>query len=87
MSKSKLTAVFRIKLIFSSTVDNLIQQIKTEMDEKKRNDMIHEALQIVKNDYNYLPLHDQIRPWAMRKGVTTLHRADDRPMPQWTTIK
>ena len=69
------------------TVDNLIQQIKTEMDEKKRNDMIHEALQIVKNDYNYLPLHDQIRPWAMRKGVTTLHRADDRPMPQWTSIK
>ena len=68
-------------------VDNLIQQIKTEMDEKKRNDMIHEALQIVKNDYNYLPLHDQIRPWAMRKGVTTLHRADDRPMPQWTSIK
>ena len=49
--------------------------------------MIHEALQIVKNDYNYLPLHDQIRPWAMRKGVTTLHRADDRPMPQWTSLK
>ncbi len=68
-------------------VDNLIQQIKTEMDEKKRNGMIQEVLQTVKNDYNYLPLHDQIRPWAMRKGVTTLHRADDRPMPQWTTMK
>ncbi len=68
-------------------VDNLIQQIKTEMDEKKRNGMIQEVLQTVKNDYNYLPLHDQIRPWAMRKGVTTLHRADDRPMPQWTSIK
>mgnify|MGYP003435002154 CR=1 FL=1 len=34
-----------------------------------------------------LPLHDQIRPWAMRKCVTTVHRADDRPMPTWTTIK
>jgi len=68
-------------------VDNLIQQIKTEMDPAKRNPMIHEALQIVKDDYNYLPLHDQIRPWAMRKNVDTVHRADDRPMPTWTTIK
>lgn len=68
-------------------VDLLIQQIKTEMDEKKRDELIHEVLQIVKDDYNYLPLHDQIRPWAMRKGVTTLHRADDRVMPTWTTLK
>ena len=68
-------------------VDLLINNIKTEMDPKKRDDMIHEALQIVKDDYNYLPLHDQIRPWAMRKNVTTVHRADDRPMPTWTTIK
>ena len=68
-------------------VDSLIQQIKTEMDASKRDAMIHEALKIVKDDYNYLPLHDQIRPWAMRKSVTTVHRADDRPMPTWTTIK
>lgn len=68
-------------------VDALIQQIKTEMDTSKRDDLIHQALQIVKDDYNYLPLHDQIRPWAMRKGVTTVHRADDRPMAIWTTMK
>ncbi len=68
-------------------VDGLIAQIKTEMDTKKRDGMIHEALQIVKDNYNYLPLHDQIRPWAMRKGVTTVHRADDRPMAIWTTLK
>ncbi|MDO5624721.1 MAG: ABC transporter substrate-binding protein [Pseudomonadota bacterium] len=68
-------------------IDALVQQIKVEMDEAKRNAMIHEVLQTVKDDYNYLPLHDQIRPWAMRKNVTTVHRADDRPMPQWTTVK
>lgn len=68
-------------------LDSLIQQIKVEMDTKKRDSMIHEALKIVKDDYNYLPLHDQIRPWAMRKGVTTVHRADDRPMVTWTTKK
>ena len=68
-------------------IDALVQQIKTEMDAPKRNAMIHEVLQIVKDDYNYLPLHDQIRPWAMRKGVTTVHRADDRPMAIWTSVK
>ena len=71
----------------NAKVDSLIQQIKTEMDAGKRDTMIREALQIVREDYNYLPLHDQIRPWAMRKNVTTVHRADDRPMPTWTTIK
>ncbi|MDO5691192.1 MAG: ABC transporter substrate-binding protein [Pseudomonadota bacterium] len=68
-------------------IDGLVQQIKTEMDAGKRNGMIHEVLKTVKDDYNYLPLHDQIRPWAMRKGVTTVHRADDRPMAIWTSIK
>ena len=68
-------------------VDGLIQQIKSEMDAKKRTGDIHQALQLVKDNYNYLPLHDQIRPWAMRKGVTTVHRADDRPMVIWTTVK
>ncbi|MFT3778717.1 MAG: hypothetical protein QM772_10675 [Ottowia sp.] len=67
--------------------DGLIQQIKTEMDARKRDAMIHEALQTAKDNYNYLPLHDQIRPWAMRKGVTTVHRADDRPAAIWATIK
>ena len=68
-------------------VDGLIAQIKIATDEKKRNELIHEALKIVKDDYGYLPLHHQIRPWAMRKNVDTVYRADDRPVPWWTTVK
>ena len=41
----------------------------------------------MKDEYLYLPVHHQIRPWAMRNNVETQHRADDRPMPVWTTIK
>ena len=67
-------------------LDATINQIKVEMDAPKRDALIHEALQRVKDEYYYLPLHHQIRPWAMRKGVDTPHRADDRPMPTWTTI-
>ena len=41
-------------------------------------------LRIYREDVPHLPLHHQIRPWAMRKNVDTVHRADDRPMPIWT---
>jgi peptide/nickel transport system substrate-binding protein len=67
-------------------LDSTINQIKVEMDAPKRDALVNEALQRVKDEYYYLPLHHQIRPWAMRKGVETPHRADDRPMPTWTTI-
>ena len=69
------------------TVDNLIQQIKTEMDIPKRDALLGDALKLTKDEYYYIPLHHQIRPWAMRKNVTTVHRPDDRPMVIWTTVK
>ncbi len=68
-------------------LDAMIQQIKVEMDTPKRDALIHDALKLTKDEYYYLPLHHQIRPWAMQKNVDTVHRADDRPMPTWTTIK
>lgn len=71
----------------NAEVDALIAQIKVVTDEKKRDELIHQALKIVKDEYGYLPLHHQIRPWAMRKNVETVYRADDRPVPWWTTVK
>ena len=68
-------------------LDEMIQQIKSEMDAPKRDALLHDALKLTKDEYYYIPLHHQIRPWAMRKSVETVHRADDRPMPNWTTVK
>ena len=68
-------------------LDGMINQIKVEMDASKRDALVNDALKLVKDEYYYIPLHHQIRPWAMRKNVETQHRADDRPMPNWTTIK
>lgn len=71
----------------NADLDAKVAQIKVEMDPAKRDALINDALKLVKDEYYYLPLHHQIRPWAMRKNVETQHRADDRPMPTWTTIK
>ncbi len=67
-------------------VDALIDMIKTETDATKRTAMIHEALATFAKDFGALPLHDQIIPWAMKKNVNVLHRADNRPVVEWITI-
>jgi peptide/nickel transport system substrate-binding protein len=71
----------------NAELDTKISQIKVEMDPAKRDALLADALKLVKDEYLYLPVHHQIRPWAMRSNVETQHRADDRPMPVWTTIK
>ena len=53
--------------------------MKTETDVAKRNAMIRDALIRTRDEFLFVPLHHQIRPWAMIQGVTTVHRSDDRP--------
>jgi len=68
-------------------VDRLIDEVvKTEINPDKRNAAIHEALAIHAREFGHIPLHDQIIPWAMRKNVNVIHRADNRLTVQWVTI-
>jgi peptide/nickel transport system substrate-binding protein len=78
---------FNLGRYSNKDIDTLIGQIKVETDEKKRDAAIEQALKLLKDDYGYIPLHHQIRPWAMRKGVETVYRPDDRPVPWWTSVK
>jgi peptide/nickel transport system substrate-binding protein len=70
-----------------STLDALIGRIETEMDAAKRRAMMLEALQRVRQQIYTLPLHRQVIPWAMRKDVTVVHRADNVLQPIWVTLK
>jgi peptide/nickel transport system substrate-binding protein len=49
--------------------------------------MIREALLRIKDEVLLIPLHHQMRPWAMKAGVTTVHRSDDRPEARFTSVK
>ena len=40
-----------------------------------------------RDEFLFVPLHHQLRPWAMKTSVTTLHRADDRPAARFTNVK
>jgi peptide/nickel transport system substrate-binding protein len=50
-------------------LDQLIKSIEVELDSEKRNELISEALSIIKDDFVYIPLHQQIVVWASRDNV------------------
>ena len=78
---------FNFSKISDATVDRLVDAMKTETDTSKRNNMIREALLRTKDEVLAIPLHHQMRPWAMKAGVTTIHRSDDRPEARFTSIR
>jgi peptide/nickel transport system substrate-binding protein len=67
--------------------DALIDQVKTEIDEPKRNAAMREAQRIHFDDIGHIPLHQQVIPWAMRSNVSVFHRADNRLDMRWARVE
>ena len=78
---------FNLGRVSDPKLDSLIEAINIETDVKKRDAMIREALTITRDQYYYVPLHHQLRPWAMKKGVETVYKSDDRPEARYATVK
>jgi peptide/nickel transport system substrate-binding protein len=68
-------------------LDDMIDQIKIETDTKKRDALLKESLEITRDQYYYVPLHYQMRPWAMKQGVGIAYSIDDRPQGRFATVK
>ncbi len=77
---------FNFNRISEPKLDALVDAMKTETDVAKRNAIIRDALVLTRDEVLNIPLHHQLRPWAMKKGVTTTHRADDRPEARFTSV-
>ena len=78
---------FNFGRVSDPVVDRLVDAMKTETDVAKRNAMIREALTRTRDEFLYVPLHHQLRPWAMKKNVETIHASDDRPKARFTSVK
>ena len=86
-SKTKGAAgSFNLGRISDAKLDAIIAGINVETDTKKRDAMLREALTVTRDQYYYVPLHHQLRPWAMKKNVTTVHKADDRPESRFARV-
>jgi peptide/nickel transport system substrate-binding protein len=59
-------------------MDALVERIKKETDQKNRNDLIEQALVLSHQDVSHIPLHNQVIPWASKKNIQMVHRADNR---------
>ena len=77
---------FNFGKVSDAKLDALIQQIKFEPDTARRNAQIKEALLRIRDEFLFIPIHHQIRPWAMKPGVSTLHRSNDAFEARFTTV-
>jgi len=77
---------FNFLKISNAKVDALTEAMKTEMDKTKRDNMLKEALTITRDEALYVPLHHQMRPWAMKKNVTIAHNSNDAPKMYYATV-
>jgi peptide/nickel transport system substrate-binding protein len=77
---------FNLGRISDARLDKIIEAIDVETDAKKRDAMLREALTVTRDQHYYVPLHHQLRPWAMKRSVTTIHKADDRPESRFARI-
>jgi peptide/nickel transport system substrate-binding protein len=66
-------------------MDQIIDRAKTETDTLIRNRLLTEALELSNTDVSHIPLHNQVIPWAMKKNIDVVHRADNRL--DWRLIK
>jgi peptide/nickel transport system substrate-binding protein len=78
---------FNFSKVSDPALDKLVDAMKTETDVAKRNALIRDALVRTRDEVLVIPLHHQMRPWAMKAGVTTIHRSDDRPEVRYTTVR
>jgi peptide/nickel transport system substrate-binding protein len=67
-------------------LDTTIDAIKIATDPRARDALLREGLVATRDQHYYVPIHHQLRPWAMKKNVSTVHKADDRPESRFARV-
>jgi peptide/nickel transport system substrate-binding protein len=78
---------FNVGRVSDPKLDSMIDALKITTDVKKRDAVLKEALEITRDQAYYVPLHHQMRPWAMKKNVAITYSLDDRPQARFATVK
>ncbi|WP_214278399.1 hypothetical protein, partial [Escherichia coli] len=73
--------------ISDAGVDALVQQMRSETDPAKRLAQMQDALKRTRDEVLFIPIHHQVRPWAMKANVSIPHAANDAPLIRLATVK
>ena len=79
---------FNFAKVSDAKVDQLVDAMKTETDVAKRN--AHDPRRAGAHARRVpatCRCTTRSGPWAMKQGVTTVHRSDDRPEARFTSLK
>lgn len=57
-------------------VDALIVKARETVDDKAREDLLRKASKLAMSDYAVIPLHFEVTPWALKKGISYKPRVD-----------
>jgi peptide/nickel transport system substrate-binding protein len=78
---------FNLGAYSNPKLDELTEKIVSETDQKKRNEMIHEAVKIHEDDVGHIPLHQQYLNWAMKKNIDMVQFPGNEMPWKYITVK
>ncbi len=68
-------------------IDDAMHAIQSETNKEKRQALISDELKFVKDNYLYIPLHQQVVVWAARSNVDVAQLADNYFPLRYVTVK
>jgi peptide/nickel transport system substrate-binding protein len=78
---------FNLGAYSNPRIDELTEKIGSETDQKKRNEMIHEAIKIHEDDIGHIPLHQQALNWGAKKNIELVQWPDNGMPWKYITVK
>ncbi len=78
---------FNLGSYSNARVDELTAKVASETDDKKRNEMIHEALKIHQDEIGHLPLHQQALNWGAKKDIELVQWPDNGMPWKYVVVK
>jgi peptide/nickel transport system substrate-binding protein len=78
---------FNLGAYSNPKVDELTEKVGSETDQKKRNEMIREAIKIHQDDIGHIPLHQQALNWGAKKKVELVQWPDNGMPWKYIVVK
>ena len=78
---------FNLGAYSNPKLDELTGKIGSETDQKKRTEMIHEAIKIHQDDVGHIPLHQQALNWAAKKNIQLVQWPNNDMSWKYITVK
>ena len=78
---------FNLGAYSNPKIDDLTEKVASETDQKKRNEMIHEAIKLHQDDIGHIPLHQQALNWGAKKNIELVQLPANEMVWKYITVK